>query len=93
MKTLSSVLHIYPHCTTEWVGLGTHFKERRKGIPGRQERISKVVKHPSMVWLSRLGHATSQKVAGSTPGLGTCLGCGPSTWLEARKSQPINASL
>ena len=34
-----------------------------------------------------------QKVAGSIPNQGTCLGCRPGPQLVARKRQPINVSL
>ena len=35
----------------------------------------------------------NQKVAGSIPCQGTCLGCGPGPWLGACERQPINVSL
>ena len=42
-------------------------------------------------WIER--QPVNQKLAGSIPCQGTCLGCGPGPWLGVSRRQPINASL
>ena len=54
---------------------------------------SKVKRIPGLVLPSRNDWSVNQKVVGSIPGLGTCLGCGLGRWLGACERQPTDISL